>query len=147
MDDDRRPYLCGTGGRMIELPHRGNQLVVKCRDCGRQAHISGRTIVSRFTRWLRAPVADWASTLSCSACGSRWIMVSAERDPGADGFQLSTQDDGRIIWARRLNMWLADVDDDVWSYADVLEDHPISAELERAGLKRQKPAPADRGGL
>lgn len=136
MDAPRLPYLTGTGGRMIDLPHRGSQLVLNCRDCDRAVRISGREIVTRFTGALRVPVGEWAAGLSCSACRSRWIMVYAMRDPGADGFQLSTQDDGRIIWARRLNTWLAEVGDDVWSYADVLSDHPISAELERAGLRR-----------
>lgn len=124
---------------MISLPHRGNRLVVTCRDCGHSVAFSGREIVIRFTSWLRSPIADWAATLRCSECDSRFIRVSAFNDPGSDGFQESTQDDGRIVWARRLNAWLAEVQSDVWAYADVLRDHPISIELENAGLRRFNP--------
>lgn len=133
------PYLCGAGGLMIDLPHRGNQLVATCCDCGHHVQIGGREIVTRFTAWLRAPVSEWASTLRCGHCDSRLICVSTVKDPGAEGFQASPQDDGRIIWARRLNTWLAEVQSDVWAYAKVLSDHPISIELENAGLRRFKP--------
>ena len=133
------PYLCGTGGRMIDLPHRGNRLEATCCDCGHMVSFSGRDIVTRFTAWLRFPVADWAATLRCSGCDSRFIRVSTFNDPSADGFRVSTQEGGRIIWARRLNAWLAEVGSDVWAYADVLKDHPISIELENAGLRRFNP--------
>lgn len=137
---ERVPYTTGVGGRMIDLPHRGNLLVLKCRDCEREVQVSGREIVTRFTSALRAPVEEWAATLSCGACRSRWIMVYSLRDPGADGFQLSTQDDGRVIWARRLNTWLAEVGEDVWAYADVLHDSPAVV-LEQAVPRQAKSPP------
>lgn len=124
-----KPYTCGVGGRMINLPHRGNLLVLKCRDCGREVQISGREIVVRFTSSLRAPVDEWAQTLSCSACRSRWIMVYSLRDPHASGFELSTQDDGRAIWTHRLQTWLNEIDEDVRAYADVLQDFYIPADI------------------
>lgn len=128
------PYLTGVDGLMIDLPHRGNSLRLRCRSCQRTVVIGGHQIVGQFTPWLRAPVSEWASTLSCSVCRSRWIVVSSVADPSADAFTLSTQDDGRIVWARRLQTWLAEVGLDVRSFRDVLRDLPNEAELMRAGV-------------
>lgn len=126
---ERLPYTTGVGGRMIDLPHRGNLLVLKCRDCEREVQVSGREIVTRFTASLRAPVDEWAATLSCSACRSRWIMVYSLCDPNATGFQVSVKDDGRAVWTRRLQTWLEEVGEDVQAYADVLRDFCMPSPL------------------
>ena len=120
---------------MIDLPHRGNMLVVKCRDCDRERRITGREIVVNFTKWLPAQVGEWASTLVCGNCQSRFIMVYAINDPGAGVFQESTTDTGQIIWARRINTWLKEVGSDLWAYVDVLEGVPVPADLEKAGIR------------
>jgi len=120
---------------MIDLPHRGNMLVVKCRDCDRERRITGREIVVDFTKWLPAEVSEWASTLVCGACQSRFIMVYAINDPGAGVFQESTMDTGQIIWARRINTWLKEVGSDLWGYLDILEGVPVPADLEKAGIR------------
>ena len=95
----RQPYLCGVGGVMIDLPHRGNMLVAQCRGCGHEVRFTGREIVTRFTKWLPAPAADWAATLRCGECQSRWIMVHAVADGAAQGFfQATTEMGGGLVW-------------------------------------------------
>lgn len=128
------PYLSGTGGLMIDLPHRGNMLAARCRGCGHEVRFTGREIVTRFTKWLPAPVADWAATLRCGECHSRWIMVHATADGTAQGFFQATTETGQVVWCRRLNTYLAEVGTDLWAYLDVLSDMPTPVELEKAGI-------------
>lgn len=130
------PYLSGVAGRMIDLPHRGNLLVLKCKDCGRQVEISGREIVTRFTKWLPAMVSEWAATLHCSACQSRHVMVYSKKDPYGEGFHASTNDRGQIVWARRLNTWLHEIGSDIWEYRRSINGMCADDELERAGIRR-----------
>ena len=129
------PYLSGVSGRMIDLPHRGNQLVVQCKECGRTIHISGRDIVTRFTKWLPAQVSEWAATLHCGACQSRHVMVYSKRDPGGEGFHVSTAEPGQIIWARRLNAWLSEVGSDIWEHRRVITGMCADEDLEKAGIR------------
>lgn len=132
-----RPYTCGTSGLMIDLPHRGNMLVAKCRDCQHEVRFTGREICIRFTKWLAAPVADWTATLRCGECQSRWIMVYSLADGSAQGFVESIMETGQIVWCRRLNAYLAEAGTDLWAYLDVLRDMPPLAALERAGIRRR----------
>jgi hypothetical protein len=129
------PYVSGVGGRMIDLPHRGNMLVARCRDCGHEVRFTGREIVTRFTKWLPATVQDWATTLRCSECDSRFIMVYSLSDPSAEEFFETTTESGAIVWCRRLNAYLAEVQTDVWAYLDVLRDMPPLGALEKAGIR------------
>lgn len=128
------PEVHGTEGPLIDLPHRGNRLAIECRECGRQALISGQEICLRFTSALARPIEEWAMSLSCGACRSRWILVACEADPDAQGFQTSTQDTGQVIWARRLSAYLAGVGKDIEAYRGVLRELPTKAEM--ADLKR-----------
>ena len=129
------PEVSGVDGLLIDLPHRGNRLVIACRHCGHRADLSGRDICLRFTASLAAPVEEWASALSCGQCRSRWILVSCENDPAAQGFIHSTQDNGQMSWARRLQAYLAEAGTDLWAYLDVLSDMPTTVELEKAGIR------------
>lgn len=129
---------------MIDLPHRGNMLVARCRGCGHEVRFTGREIVTRFTRWLPAPVSDWAATLRCGECQSRWIMVHATADGTAQGFFQATTETGQVVWCRRLNAYLAEVGTDLWAYLDVLSDMPTTVELEKARIRplsMKKPPP------
>ena len=132
-----QPCVTGVDGRMIDLPHRGNMLVVSCRACGHTVRLTGREITVRFTKWLSAPVAEWASTLFCSLCRSSSVLVSSEADNSAQGFQTSTQETGPVIWCRRLNTYLSEIGADLWDYRDVLRDLPSGHELEGAGIRRR----------
>ena len=123
------PEVTGVDGLLIDLPHRGNRLVIACRHCGHQAAISGRDICLRFTASLAAPVEEWAAALSCGQCRSRWILVSCENDPGAQGFIHSTQDNGQMIWARRLQAYLAEAGTRIEAFRSVLRDLPMRAEM------------------
>jgi len=129
-----------AAGLMIDLPHRGNQLVVTCFGCGRARNVSGREIATKFTKWLRATVGEWASTLVCAHCQCREIMVYALADPGAQGFIHSTGDTGQTVWARRLNAWLTEAGTDLWAYLDIVDGVPVPAELEAAGIMRNSAA-------
>ena len=131
-----------AAGLMIYLPHRGNQLVVTCFGCGRARNVSGREIATKFTKWLRATVGEWASTLVCGHCQCREIMVHTLSDPGAQGFIGCTKDEGRIVWARRLNTWLTEAGTDLWAYLDVLSDVPVAGDLAEASIARN-PAAAE----
>ena len=133
-----------AAGLMIQLPHRGNQLVVTCFGCGRARKVGGREIATRFTRWLAATVGEWASTLTCGHCRSREIMVHTLADPGADGFIQSTGDTGHTVRARRLNTWLTEAGTDLWAYMDILDGVPVPAELELAGIVRKPAAVSQR---
>jgi hypothetical protein len=132
---------------MIDLPHRGNMLVARCRGCGHEVRFNGREIVTRFTKWLPAPISDWASTLRCGECQSRWIMVFAVADGAAQGFFQDTTETGQVVWCRRLNTYLAEAGTDLWAYLDVLSDIPILEELERARIGRlgakKPPSPSE----
>ena len=123
------PEVTGVDGLLIDLPHRGNRLVIACRHCGHRADLSGRDICLRFTASLAAPVEEWASALSCSPCRSRWILVSCENDPAAQGFIHSTQDNGQMIWARRLQAYLAEAGTSIEAFRSVLRDLPMRAEM------------------
>ena len=123
------PEVSGVDGLLIDLPHRGNRLVIACRHCGHQASISGREICLRFTASLAAPVEEWAAALSCGRCRSRWILVSCENDPTAQGFIHSTQDNGQMIWARRLQAYLAEAGTSIEAFKSVLRDLPMRAEM------------------
>lgn len=120
---------------MIDLPHRGNMLVARCRDCDHEVRFTGREIVTRFTKWLPAPVEDWAATLRCGQCESRFIMVYDLADGSAQGFFQSTMESGQIVWCRRLNTYLAEAGTDLWAYLDVLRDMPPLGALEKAGIR------------
>lgn len=133
------PYLSGISGRMIDLPHRGNLLALQCKACGRQVEISGREIVTRFTKWLPAMVSEWAATLRCSACQSRHVMVYAKNDPAAQGFHVSTMEPGQIVWARRLNTWLHEVGSDIWEYRRSINGMCADDDLGKAGIRRFGP--------
>lgn len=133
--DDRFPYMSGvraTEGLLIELPYRGNQLHIRCLACGREGHIAGRRIAVDFTRHLAFTVARFISSLRCSDCKSRRLLVHDQRDPGSSGFQRSTQDDAWTISTRRLNTWLSQAGADVWAFADILEGMPSRAVFEAA---------------
>ena len=123
------PEVSGVDGLLIDLPHRGNRLVIACRHCGHRAEISGREICLRFTASLAAPVEEWAAALSCGRCRSRWILVSCENDPAAQGFIHSTQDNGQMIWARRLQAYLAEARTSIEAFRSVLRDLPMRAEM------------------
>ena len=130
------PEVSGVDGLLIDLPHRGNRLVIACRHCGHQADLSGRDICLRFTASLAAPVEEWAAALSCGRCRSRWILVSCENDPAAQGFIHSTQDNGQMIWARRQQAYLVEAGTSIEAFRSVLRDLPMRAEMEE--LLREK---------
>lgn len=123
------PEVHGVEGPLIDLPHRGNRLFIRCRHCGHLVHISGREICLRFTSVLAWPVEDWAASLNCGQCGSRWVLVAGEADPDAQGFQTSTQDTGQVIWARRLSAYLAGAGTDIEAFRGVLRGLPTKHEL------------------
>ena len=129
------PEVSGVDGVLIDLPHRGNRLVIACRHCGHQASISGREICPRFTASLAAPVKEWAAALSCGQCRSRWILVSCENDPAAQGFINSTQDNGQMIWARRLAAYLTEAGTSIEAFREVLRELPTPGEM--AELSRE----------
>lgn len=131
-----RPSVTGLGGRMIDHPHRGTMQVLSCRACSHTLRLTGRQIAVRFTTWLSAPVAEWASTLICSRCRSSSVLVSTAADNSAQGFHTSTQETGPIIWCRRLNAYLSEVKADLWDYRDILRDPPSPHGLESAGIRR-----------
>ena len=123
------PEVFGVDGLLIDLPHRGNRLVIACRHCGHRAGLSGRDICLRFTASLAASVEEWAAALSCGRCRSRWILVSCENDPAAQGFIHSTQDNGQMIWARRLQVYLAEAGSSIEVFRNVLRELPMQAEM------------------
>ena len=123
------PEVSGVDGLLIDLPHRGNRLMIACRHCGHRADLSGRDICLRFTASLAAPVEEWAAALSCGECRSRWILVSCENDPAAQGFIHSTQDNGQMIWARRLASYLTEAGTSIDAFRSVLRDLPMRAEM------------------
>jgi hypothetical protein len=123
------PEVSGVDGLLIDLPHRGNRLVIACRHCGHRADLSGRDICLRFTASLAAPVEEWAAALSCSQCRSRWILVSCENDSAAQGFIHSTQDNGQMIWARRLQTYLVEAGTSIEAFRSVLRELPMRAEM------------------
>lgn len=130
------PYLSGVSGRMIDLPHRGNLLVIRCQGCPREVVVPGREIATRFTKWLPAQVSEWAATLHCGACQSRHVMVYSKKDPAGEGFHVSTMEPGQIVWARRLNTWLHEVGSDVWRYRRAITGMCADEDLEKAGIRR-----------
>lgn len=133
--DDRFPFMSGvraTEGLLIELPYRGNQLHIRCLACGRDGYLTGRRLAVDFTAHLAFPVGRFISALRCSACQGRRLLVHPQRDPGASGFQRSTQDNAWTIFTRRLNTWLAQAGTDIWAFGDILQDVPSRAVFEAA---------------
>lgn len=137
------PRVSGVSGPLIDLPHRGNRLIIVCRQCGREAFISGRDICLRFTGALARPVEEWAASLSCGECRSRWVLVSSQHDPSGVRFQQSIYDTPQMIWARRLAAYLAEAGTDLEAFRGVLRDLPTRAEvaeLVRGGARADLPA-------
>lgn len=133
--DDRFPHMPArleAEGLLIFYPHRGNQLHVRCLTCGREAEISGRRLAVDFTAHLAFPTGRFVAALRCSGCRGRRLLAYARRDPGASGFQLNTMDDGQMIFARRLNTWLAEAGTDIWAFTDALGPVPPRHALEEA---------------
>lgn len=131
LPDEHFPHMPGHNegaGPLIDLPHRGNQLHVRCLTCGRERDISGRRLAVEFTAYLRTTTARFVSALRCSACGGRRLLAFISQDPGASGFQLSTMDDGRAVFTRRLDTWLAEVGEKAADYVDVLRDFYVPGE-------------------
>lgn len=136
--DDRFPHMPGFRvgeGALIDLPHRGNRLAIRCLACGREGHISGRRLAVEFTQHLRIRTERFVSALRCSACASRRLLASVVADPGAGGFQTGPDDTGPIVWSRRLHSWLSEVGADVFAFHDMLRDCPQEPELIAIGIR------------
>ncbi|WGM31532.1 hypothetical protein [Brevundimonas sp. NIBR11] len=137
LPDDEFPRMTGRGegeGPLIDLPHRANQLAIRCLSCGREGQISGRRITVKFTQHLRGSIGRFVSALRCSGCGGRRLLVRTANDPNADGFGKELENDARLQWCRRLNTWLAEIGQDVFGYLDVLRDCPAGPDLAAAGI-------------
>lgn len=107
---------------------------VRCFSCGREAEFSGRSLAAGFTDRLAFPIGQFVAALRCSGCAGKRLVAFVARDPAGNGFQNSTQEVGQVIWARRLNTWLAEAGSDLWAFRDVLADVPSDADLAAAGI-------------
>lgn len=142
LPDDAFPLLTGIGGRLIALPHRGNQAHVSCTTCRHSRMFSGLELCKAFPTYLRAPVEVWAAALRCGECGGRRLQIAAYNDASAHGFQTGPNDPAQYVWWRRLDAYLSSCGLDIEAFRDVIRDPPESTahwrvEQERAAAKAQ----------
>lgn len=137
LGDEHFPFVSGQGAGdrpLIDLPHRGNAIHVRCFSCGREAEFSGRRLAIDFTARLAFSISRFVAALRCSGCSGKRLVGFVTRDPAGNGFQNSTQEVGHVIWARRLNTWLAEAGSDIRDFREVLSDVPCDAALAAAGI-------------
>ncbi|WP_029418023.1 hypothetical protein [Brevundimonas bacteroides] len=142
LGDDRFPMVSGQGGGagpLIDLPHRGNALDVRCLSCGREARLSGRRLATEFRSRLAASVGQFVRSLRCGECQGKRLVAYVASDPMAEGFRRSTLDPAQMIWARRLDAWLQEAGSSLGEFRDVLRDLPSEADRVVTGT-RAKPS-------
>ena len=117
-------------GLLINVPHRGNGLLVHCRTCDREGWFSGRDICLRMTGWLDRPAREVAAALRCEGCNGRRLACGYRYDPGSSGYQGGTGEEAKVVWARRLDTWLREAGTSIGPYRDVLKDLPAPGAFE-----------------
>lgn len=134
--DDRFPdFRTAEGGvLMAELPRAGAGLHTLCCNCWNARWVGGREICRQWPEWLMRPQMDWARFLHCQHCGGRRFALHPADDPGAGGFQISTQDTAAVVSARRLSAWLEGTGMALEEIAGRLWYMPNKAELDTLGL-------------
>lgn len=140
LGDDHFPMVSGRGagdGPLIDLPHRGNALEIRCLSCGRGAVLSGRRLTTEFRSRLAASVGQFVRSLRCSGCHGKRLVGCIASDPSAEGFRLNTQEPAQMIWARRLDAWLREAGSSLGEFREVLRDLPSRGDLIVAGIMEQ----------
>lgn len=122
------------GALMADLPRAGAGLHILCCGCWAERWVGGREICRRWPDWLLRTQMDWARSLNCQHCGARRFAFQAVNDPGAGGFQTSTQDSAAVISARRLAVWLEGTHVSLDDIVGRLWNMPTAAERRSLGL-------------
>ncbi len=132
---DFREARSGPARRLAEMPRSGTGVWIICSPCNSRRWVGGKELCQRWPAWLLRSQLAWAEALRCEDCGAKRFAVHPAADPGANGFQTSTQDTAPVIAARRLSAWLTGTRVSWEEVAEHLSSMPTRAE--RAALQRR----------